>query len=175
MTNGSFRTGYHSWLLGIGLGVVGCSSGTQSNPASGSSGAVPVAATTATAATSAAVSGPLALSASKAQRVTYTVDGAPKELLDFDAEKVRVSASCAKPDGTLDCDAMRLLRRTKSVQLTAAELSRGIPAGAVICTKLKIPSTTGHDAKGNEDGFCVFPDGSLASHGSVDTHVLADP
>lgn len=172
MTESSLRTGYHSWLVAIGIGAAGCSSGTQATPASGSSGAVPTTPTAATT-TTAAPSGALPLQAKNAQRVTYTVDGAAKEFLDFSTERVKVSASCAKPDGSLDCEAMQLLRRGKTVQMTSAELSRGIPAGAAICAKLKIQNTTGRDAKGNEDGFCSFADGSLVSHGSVDIHVLA--
>ncbi len=176
------RIGYHSWTLAPVLaclaGLAGCSSGTQTSPA-------PTASTSPTTTgaalpanpagpDSAAVpSGALPLLAAKATRASYTIDGAVKEFLVFAAEKVTVSASCARPDGTLDCDAMRLLRRGKTVKLAPAELSMGIPPGAVICKKLTIPSTVGRDATGNEDGFCVFADGSMASHGSVDSNVLA--
>lgn len=176
MRTSSHRTGYHSWVIASGFAAAafasGCSSGAQATPAPAASGGSGGSAPSTTAA-AAAPSGALPLLAKNAQRVTYTVDGAPKELLAFAAEKVTVSASCAKPDGTLDCEAMQLLRRGKTVQLTPAELSRGLPPGAVICAKLKIANTTGRDAKGNEDGFCTFADGSLVSHGSVDTHVLA--
>jgi len=172
MRTSSHRTGYHSWRVAIGFAAAaltgGCSSGSQASPAPSSSSAA-----TSTTAAATPPSGPLALLAKDGQRVTYTVDGAAKEMLAFATEKVTVSASCAKPDGTLDCEAMQLLRRGKTVQLTSAELSRGLPPGAVICAKLKIANTTGRDAKGNEDGFCTFADGSLVSHGSVDTHVLA--
>ena len=162
----SIRTGYHSWTTASVLAcLAGCSSGSQSNPA-------PTASTGATT-TATVPSGPLPLLAANATRATYTVDGAAKEFLVFAAEKITVSASCAKPDGTLDCEAMRLLRRGKTVKLTPAELSTGIPPGAVICKKLQITSTVGRDAKGNEDGFCTFADGSLVSHGSVDSNVLA--
>lgn len=176
----SQRTGYHSWVIAIGFGAAvsatGCSSGTQASPAPSGSGAAvssTAASSPADGAPAEAPAGALPLQVKNAQKATYTIDGAPKEFLVFSAEKVTVSASCGKPDGGLDCEAMQLLRRGKSVQLTPAESSRGIPPGAAVCAKLKIMSTTGRDAKGNEDGFCTFADGSLVSHGSVDTHVLA--
>lgn len=166
------RTGYHSW--GPALVFVcsaACSSGSQTGAAPATSA---TAATTATAAAPTGAPLSLPLLAKNATRSTYTFEGGvAHELLDFAAEKVKVSASCARPDGTLDCDAMKLLRRGQSVQLTGAELGAGIAPGAIICKRLQIPSTVGRSAKGDEDGFCTFPDGSMVAHGSVDKHVLA--
>lgn len=163
----SLCTGYHIWAPALALACsVGCSSGSQASPA-------PTASTAATTA-AAAPTGPLPLLAKNGVRSSYTFDGgAAQEFLEFSAEKVKVSASCAKPDGTLDCDAMKLLRRGKTVQLTGAELGGGIAPGLLICKKLQIPSTVGRSAKGDEDGFCSFPDGSMVAHGSVDNNVLA--
>lgn len=161
------RTEYHSWPPALVFAcVAGCSSGSQTSPA-------PATSTTATAAAAAAPA-LLPLLAKNATRSSYSFDGGPaQEFLEFGAEKVKVSASCAKPDGTLDCDAMKLLRRGKTVPLTSAELGTGIAPGAILCKKLQIPSTVGRGPKGDEDGFCTFPDGSMVAHGSVDNHVLA--
>ena len=166
------RSGYHRWVVpgaALAFGSLACSSGGSSGSQASTASSAPALAVIATS----TPVGALPLQAKNAQRVTYTVEGKPTELLDYPTEKVKVSASCERPDGTLACDAMTLLRKTSSVHLTPAELGGGIAPGAVVCRKLQIPSTTGRDAKGNEDGFCSFPDGSLASHGSVDTHVLA--
>lgn len=168
----SGRVSYHTFTSSVAVtawfgcaALCGCSSGGGSNGAStgGPSG------------TTSPASGPLALAAGNGQRATYTFDDGAKELLDFPGDHVKVSASCAKPDGSLDCEAMRLLRRGKSVQLAPNEISAGLPPGAVVCRKLNIVSTVGRSPSGSEDGFCVFGDGSLAAHGSVESHVLQAP
>lgn len=165
-------TSYHTWApVTVALGfLLACNSG-GTNPGGASTGGPgPQSATT-----GAVASGPLPLMAAQGQRVSYTIDGAAKEFLDYPGEHVKVSATCAKPDGTLDCEAMRLLRRGKSVQLAPNEMATGIAPGAVICRKLNIQSTVGRGPTGNEDGFCQFADGSLAAHGSVESHVLQAP
>lgn len=113
--------------------------------------------------------GPLALSASRGKPETFTFEDGQKPMLTFEAERVRVSASCAKPDGSLDCDAMRALRKGKQVKLGPE--ATGANPGAIACKKLGFRNTTGRAASGNEDGFCIFADGSMASTGALDMYV----
>lgn len=113
--------------------------------------------------------GTLALAASRGKPETFTFEDGPKPMLTFEAERVRVSASCTKPDGSLDCDAMRTLRKGKQVKLGPE--ATGANPGAVACKKLGFRNTTGRAASGNEDGFCIFPDGSMASTGALDMYV----
>ncbi len=113
--------------------------------------------------------GSLALAASRGKAETFTFEDGQKPMLTFDAERVRVSASCARPDGSLDCDAMRTLRKGKQVKVGPE--ATGANPGAVACKKLGFRNTTGRATSGNEDGFCIFPDGSMASTGALDMYV----
>lgn len=164
------RFGYHAALLtapAFAVSTLACSSGCGSNSAD-SSNHVQQPGPTATTASS----GPaLAVNAAQAQRETFTFDDGPKDMLTFTREGLRLSATCARPDGSLDCEAIRFLRRGKQVSIPASELG-SIPPGALACKKLGIRNTVGRSAQGNEDGFCVMGDGTLVSHGSVDTYVL---
>ncbi len=141
----------------------GCSTGAQATPAPTESSNL----------ASAAASGPLPLVASQATKATYTFDGAAKDFLVFAPQKITVSASCAKPDGSVDCAALQLLRKGKTVHLAPAEYGSGIAPGAVICKKLGLQSSSGRSADGNESGFCNFGDGSVVTLGTLDANVLA--
>ena len=116
--------------------------------------------------------GPLGgLHASRAQRATFTFEGGRRaDVLLFDAEHVHVSASCARPTGELQCQAMDALRGGKTIQLAGNELNGGANPGAIACRKMGRTNTTGR-GPGGEDGFCEFPDGSFVSTGALEFHV----
>lgn len=118
--------------------------------------------------------GPLGgLNAARAQRVTYTFEGGKRvDVLHFDNDHVQVSASCAGPTGQLQCQAMDALRGGKTLQLGVGDFSGGANPGAIGCKKMGRVNTTGRGPKGDEDGFCEFPDGSFVSTGSIEFYVV---
>jgi putative hemolysin len=122
----------------------------------------------------AASSGPLAtLRAGQGKVESFAFEGgANVNMITFEAEKVRVSQSCARPDGSLDCDAMRSLRKGRQVK--ADPSWGGANPGSMACKKLGFKDTTGKSPRGDEDGFCVYPDGSMASTGAIDMYVIGD-
>jgi len=114
-----------------------------------------------------------ALNASRAQRVPYTFEGGKRsEVLHFDAEHVQVSAGCASPTGELKCQAIDALRGGKTLQLGVGDFSGGANPGAIACKKMGRTNTTGRGPKGDEDGFCEFPDGSFVSTGAIEFYVV---
>jgi hypothetical protein len=72
----------------------------------------------------------------------------------------------------MDCEALRVARAGPSVELTPQDRARAAPPGATACIKLRHQIETGRDPKGNEDGFCVFNDGSMIATGSLELYVL---
>ena len=112
------------------------------------------------------------LDPNRAKQETWTLERGPAPFLNFEAEHLRISASCRLPTGQMDCEALRFARKGPSVELTAQDRSRAAPPGALICMKTKNQLATGRDAKGNEDGFCVFSDGSMIATGSLEYHTL---
>jgi hypothetical protein len=118
-------------------------------------------------------SGPLAnLDPNQAKQETWQLDRGPAPFLNFEAQHLRISAGCRQPTGQMDCEALRFARRGPTVELDARERGRAVPAGATICVKLHNQLTTGRDPRGNEDGFCIFPDGSMIATGSLEYHTL---
>ena len=144
--------------------VTGCpsSSGGIPGPNTGSSGT-----------TSSPASGPLAnLDPNQAKQETWTTDRGPIAFLNFEAQHLRISASCRQPTGQMDCEALRAVRAGPSVELTPQDKARMAPPGATACIKMHHQLTTGRDPAGNEDGFCIFNDGSLIATGSLELYVL---
>jgi putative hemolysin len=117
--------------------------------------------------------GPLALlDPNQAKQETWQLDRGPAPFLNFEGQHLRISAGCRQPTGQMDCEALRFARRGPTVELTPHEKARMAAPGAVICRKINNQLTTGRDPKGNEDGFCVFPDGSMLATGSLEYHTL---
>jgi hypothetical protein len=112
----------------------------------------------------------LDLNAAKRESYAFEEVGA-KEFLTFEKEHVRVSASCITPEKLLACDAMTALRKGKHVKLPA-NAPVGVSPGALACKQMGMKNRTGRAPSGNEDGFCLFPDGSMASTGSLDSYVI---
>jgi hypothetical protein len=148
--------------------VAGCASGGGApGPNTGSSG------TTSSNATAGPASGPLAnLDPNQAKQETWTTDRGPIAFLNFEAQHLRISASCRQPTGQMDCEALRAVRAGPSVELTPQDKARMAPPGATACVKMHHQLTTGRDPARNEDGFCVFNDGSLIATGSLELYVL---
>jgi putative hemolysin len=139
-------------------------------------GAAPSAPKTVTTApeTHSEVSGPLtSLRAADGKHESFTFEDKPAvAMLQFGEAHVCVSASCSKPDGSLNCDAIRSLRKGKQVKLDGT--FGGANPGAVACKKLGLVQTTGRSPRGDEDGFCIYPDGSMVSTGALDQYVVGE-
>jgi hypothetical protein len=159
----------------IALFVTGCPSkdSTSSSGAtspSGSSGNT-------TAATSGAGggggTGPLANleSAPFANEVWTSQEGAQLPIIFYTQQNVRLSSTCRNGAGQLGCDAVKQLRG-KPVDVPKRELTGNTSAGTRVCVKLKNTLVNAHNASGNEDGFCRFPDGSLVSTGALEQYVM---
>jgi putative hemolysin len=112
------------------------------------------------------------LDPSQAKQETWQLDKGPTPFLHWEGQHLRISAGCRQPTGQMDCDALRFVRRGPSVELTPQEKARMAPPGATVCVKIRNQLTTGRDPKGNEDGFCIFPDGSMIATGSLEYHAL---
>jgi hypothetical protein len=145
--------------------VAGCpSGGSGPGPNTGSSG---------TTSGPGPTSGPLAnLDPNQAKQETWTTDRGPIAFLNFEAQRLRISASCRQPTGQMDCEALRAVRGGPQVELTPQDRMRAAPPGATVCVKMHHQLTTGRDPGGNEDGFCIFNDGSLIATGSLELYVL---
>ncbi len=117
--------------------------------------------------------GPLAaLDPATAKQETWQLERGPAPFLNFEAQQLRISAGCRAPNGQLDCEALRFARGGPTVTLTSQEKMRMGAPGAAVCMHIKNQLTTGRDPKGNEDGFCVFGDGSMIATGSLAYHTL---
>jgi len=117
--------------------------------------------------------GPLAtLDPSTAKQESWQLDRGPAPFLNFEAQHLRISAGCRTPTGQMDCDALRFARGGQQVTLAPQEKMRMGAPGAMVCNHIKNQLVTGRDPKGNEDGFCVFPDGSMIATGSLEYHTL---
>lgn len=102
---------------------------------------------------------------------TMNEGGQQVQLIRYPAENVRVSAQCRSAAGQLACDALRFIRSGQPVKMTRAQLSDvRTSAGVKVCQQLNQPIVTAHDASGNEDSFCQFPDGSLLATGSLEQY-----
>jgi hypothetical protein len=88
----------------------------------------------------------------------------------YTQQNVRLSAGCRNGGGQLTCDAVKALRSGNPVELPRRSLTGGISAGTRTCQKLGNRLWTGRNPQGSEDGFCVFPDGSMVSTGALEQY-----
>lgn len=101
---------------------------------------------------------------------TSNDDGTQIAMIYYAQQNVRVSASCRNGGGQLACDALKQLRQGPPVKVPKSAVKGNISAGTKGCTALKNTIVHAHDAQANEDGFCKFPDGSLAANGSLEQY-----
>jgi putative hemolysin len=97
---------------------------------------------------------------------------APVALLYFTQQGLKLSASCKKPDGKLDCAAFQYVKSGMPVEIAKRELDGRMSAGTKVCMKMKNQLVTGKNSVGSEDGFCKFPDGSLITVGALEQYSL---
>lgn len=142
--------------------VSGCSKEPTSQPATTSSGAV--------ASPQAALA---SLDAKAAKEEPWTLEGSgPMPFLYWGSPQLKLSASCKKPDGTLDCEALRFIKSGTPVEIPKRRLDGRMSAGTLVCMKLGHALITGRSALGTEDGFCKFPDGSVTTTGALEQYNL---
>jgi hypothetical protein len=149
-------------ILVLSAALLGCpSGGTGPGPQTGSSGGPPP------------PNGPLAnLNPNDAKQETWQTERGALPFLNFEGQRLRVSASCRQPSGQMECEALRVVRAGPQVELTPQDRARAAPPGATACMKLHQKLETGRDPRGNEDGFCVFGDGSMIATGSLENYVI---
>ncbi|MCC7442749.1 MAG: hypothetical protein IT285_14030 [Bdellovibrionales bacterium] len=113
-------------------------------------------------------------------RVYQILDGRDPFLFSRSAHAI-VSAGCRRPDGSFACDAVRVLSRVRADKIKS--VPGGADPGALVCLQ-QVQGTvvTGRPAllgakgsraanlPGGEASFCVLPDKSLVSTGSLDFH-----
>lgn len=149
-------------VLGLLLSLTGC----PSKDSSSSSGAT-------TPPPAPAGSGPLAtLESTPSVNEQWTAqDGRALPMVYFQSKNVRVSAQCKQPNGQLNCDAIRQLRGgLPPIEVSARGASPSLSMGTKGCMKMHYPLVTGRNPQGAEDGFCQFPDGSMASVGALEQY-----
>jgi putative hemolysin len=88
----------------------------------------------------------------------------------YTQQNVRLSAPCRSAAGQLNCAAINQLRSGHPVEVPKKMLTGGISAGTRACMKMGNKLFTAHTANGTEDGFCVFPDGSMVSTGALEQY-----
>lgn len=88
----------------------------------------------------------------------------------YTADNVRLSAQCRSAAGQLTCDAARFIRTGQPVQMKRASLDGRQSAGVKVCRQMNQQIVTAHNASGNEDSFCKFPDGSMLATGSLEQY-----
>jgi hypothetical protein len=96
--------------------------------------------------------------------------GAQTPFVFYTQQNVRLSAKCRSAAGQLSCDALRQLRSATPLEIPKRELTGNISAGTRACMKLGRKLWSAHNAAGAEDGFCVFPDGSMVSTGALEQY-----
>jgi hypothetical protein len=149
-------------LLSLLLSLAGCPKSREGQTASSS-----------TAGTTAAGSGPLAaISARDGKEEMWKLEQGTLPFLRFDAQRVLISASCKAPSGALDCEAIRLLRAGPSIELGPGEQAGSVSAGTIACRKTKRTIVVGTGPTGAEDGFCKFADGSMVSLGALEVYAI---
>ncbi len=93
----------------------------------------------------------------------YTI----KEQLCWDDQlKSWLSESCLKKK----CEARAFLERPAPKVTTEAPVGGQNPA-TLFCHTLKLPVVILRDARGNEQSFCTFKDGSLADPNAIERHI----
>lgn len=99
--------------------------------------------------------------------------GTQMQFLYYQADNVRVSAQCRSATGQLACDALRFLRSGQPVAMKRAQLDGRTSAGVKVCKQMNQSMVTAHNASGNEDTFCKFPDGSMLATGSLEQYGMS--
>lgn len=151
-------------LLTLGASLLGCPSNEGSRPdaqTSSSSGATGT--------------GPLAnLESAPFMNEAWIANegGQQMPFLFWGPQNVRLSAPCRRPNGQLDCDAIRQMRSGMPVEIPRRSLTGNISAGSRVCMKLGHRIVSGHNSVGAEDGFCAFPDGSMVSTGALEQYAM---
>ena len=146
-------------LFALALVLAACHSTTPGAGDASSSGTAPT--------------GPLANleSAPFTNEVWIAQDGGTQlPILFYGQQNVRLSASCRNGGGQLACDALKQLRGGTPVVVPRHMVKGNVSAGTKACVVLKNTIVGAHDAQGNEDGFCRFPDGSLVSTGALEQY-----
>jgi len=88
----------------------------------------------------------------------------------YTQQNVRLSAGCRSAVGQLNCAAINQLRSGHPVEVPKKMLTGGISAGTRACMKMGNKLFNAHTQNGTEDGFCVFPDGSMVSTGALEQY-----
>jgi putative hemolysin len=117
-------------------------------------------------------SGPLATleSAPFVNEVWVGPEGGQAPFIFYTQQNVRLSAQCRNAAGQMNCAALNLLRNGPPAQVSRRALAGGVSAGVRACQKLGYRLWSAHNASGSEDGFCVFPDGSMVSTGALEQY-----
>ena len=141
----------------------------------GCQGAADSEAGVAAAPTSAAPASPLAtLDPKRALEESWTLDGATSatSFLFFAREGLRLSASCTRADGSLDCAALKYVRSGMPTEIAKRELDGRGGAGAKVCLKMKQVLVPAKNSVGSEETFCKFDDGSLIAASALEQYSL---
>ncbi|MBL8606422.1 MAG: hypothetical protein JNL38_03845 [Myxococcales bacterium] len=97
-------------------------------------------------------------------------EGGPTGFLYFANPQLKLSDTCRRPDGTLDCEAFRFLKGGVPVDLARRSLDGRASAGTLACVKMGNRLVHGKNAMGSEDGFCRFRDGSFTTTGAIEQY-----
>jgi putative hemolysin len=97
-------------------------------------------------------------------------EGGQTPFIYYTQQNVRLSAQCRSAAGQMDCAALKHLRIGPPVAVERGALKGGVSAGVRACQKLGYRLWYAHNASGSEDGFCVFPDGSMVSTGALEMY-----
>ena len=118
-------------------------------------------------------SGPLAvLESSPFMNEIWMGDTGQVPFIYYPRENIRVSAQCRTASGQFTCQAMHFLRQGSPVEIDRRALDGRTSAGVKVCMRMNQPIVTVHNATGNEDSFCRFPDGSLVSNGALEQYKM---
>jgi hypothetical protein len=116
------------------------------------------------------------LDAKSAMQENWTLEDvvAPVPMILFAQPPLKLSASCKKPDGKLDCAALTYIRNGLPVEIPKRELdrARGGTPGEKVCARLNDQVVKGNTSLGTTDVFCRFPDGSLVNVGALEQYSL---
>jgi hypothetical protein len=116
------------------------------------------------------------LDAKSALQENWTLEDvvAPMPMLLFAQPVLKLSASCKKPDGALDCAALTYMRNGMPTEIPKRELERGRGGspGEKVCKRLDNQVVKGNTSLGTTDVFCRFPDGSMVNVGALEQYSL---
>jgi putative hemolysin len=103
---------------------------------------------------------------------TWTVEDAAVPLLFFTQLGMKLSASCKKADGTLDCAAFQYVKNGMPTEIAKRELDGRASPGSKVCLKMNNQVVNGKNSVGSTETFCKFPDGSLITVGTLEQYSL---